>query len=483
MTVKHTTSQAPSAPEDTKASPIIHVIGLGVTESGQFSDEARTALLTADLVIGSERQLNIIQPVLSHARKNTPCPDHAALNAGAQHSPHHNTDAIDVHTTQTHADTQTAQAAKPQQRLLPKLSTLKEMINTSGAEQVVILASGDPLYYGIGRWLSQQFSAERLRFYPAISSIQAACHSIGLSLQDAKVISLHGRPVLSLRRHLAQQQYLVVLTDQHSTPPALAALCEEAGFAESQLWVCERLGYQNQLVRKFSVSALCDKSVTSPDTRFDPLHVTIIKVIGQSRYLPSFPGIADQHFITNNEAGRGLITKREVRLAVLSLLQPAPADIGWDIGAGCGGVAVEWALWNPLGHVYAIEHHATRFNCLAQNQQRFGVAENLNPINGRAPGILATLPAANKIFIGGSDGELPSLLATLWENLPPQGVIVTSAVMETSKASLIQFAESLPKSATETLQIGINKGGELAGHLLYRPSLPVTLFKFTKHQQ
>lgn len=431
-------SQTINKPNDIKVNqPLIHIVGLGVTETEQLSSDARTALLAAKLVIGSERQLEIVRPLLNAPK---------------------------------------SQAFDQRMQILPKLNLLKAMVDESGTEQVVILASGDPLYYGIGRWLSKQFTAEQLRFYPAVSSIQAACHAIGLSLQDAKVISLHGRPVLALRRHLAQQQYLVILTDQHSTPQALAALCDEAGFGDSQLWVCERLGYQDQQIREFIASKL--SSSNSPT--IDPLHVTIIKVIGQSRYLPSFPGIPDQHFITDSETGRGLITKREVRLAILSLLQPAPSDIGWDIGAGCGGVAVEWALWNSLGTVHAIEHHATRFDCLQQNQQRFGVVDNLMLVNARAPEVLAKLPPANKIFIGGSDGELPNLLESLWENLPLNGVIVASAVMETSRIQLIQFAEKRAKSGVETLQVSVSKGGELAGQLLYRPSLPVTLFKFTK---
>jgi precorrin-6Y C5,15-methyltransferase (decarboxylating) len=146
--------------------PLIHIIGLGVTETEQFSADALDALSQAALVIGSERQLEIVQPILE--KQNT--------------------------------------------IVLPKLNQLKSVIEDSATEQVVILASGDPLYYGIGRWFSKQFPAEQLRYYPAVSSIQAACHSIGLSLQDAKVISLHGRPVLTLRRYLAQQNYLVILT-------------------------------------------------------------------------------------------------------------------------------------------------------------------------------------------------------------------------------------------------------------------------------
>jgi precorrin-6Y C5,15-methyltransferase (decarboxylating) len=228
---------------------------------------------------------------------------------------------------------------------------------------------------------------------------------------------------------------------------------------------------------------------------FDPLHVTIIEInrdfvsVGDSsskpnkHYLPSFPGIPDEHFITDNEAGKGLITKREVRLAILSLLQPAPDDIGWDIGAGCGGVTVEWALWNPLGSVHAIEHHPKRLDCLQQNRDRFGVVDNLHIVAGRAPQALSELPAANIIFIGGSDGELPNMLQTLWQSLPLDGVIVASAVMETSRMQLLQFSQSpefTESGRLETLQIAVSKGGELAGQLLYRPNLPVTLFKFTK---
>ena len=419
--------------------PFIHIIGLGVTETEQLSTDALAAIAQAALVIGSERQLEVVQSSLK-AQKTA---------------------------------------------VLPKLSQLTSLIENSSAQQIVILASGDPLYYGIGRWFSQQFTAEQLRYYPAVSSVQAACHSIGLSLQDTKVISLHGRPVLTLRRHLAQQRYLVILTDQHSSPQALATLCHEAGFTQSRLWVCEQLGYENQKVREFSVGELVNDSTDLP---FNPLHVTIIKVAGETQYLPSFPGIPDHHFITDSDAGRGLITKREVRLAILSLLQPAPDDIGWDIGAGCGGVAVEWALWNPLGSVHAIEHHPKRFECLEQNQQRFGVVDNLNTVQGRAPEVLSNLPAANKIFIGGSDGELPTLLTSLWKTLPIGGVIVASAVMESSRSQLIQFAGQIEDSAqtdthngeVETFQVAVSRGGKLAGQLLYRPSLPVTLFKFTK---
>lgn len=422
----------------------IHIIGLGVAEFAQLTQPSESALRSAQIIIGSKRQLETVRRITSNA------------------------------------------LSLEEEIVLPDLGELEAVLASHSGKCIAILASGDPLYYGIGRWLSKRYSLDEISFYPAVSSIQAACHSIGLSLQDAEVVSLHGRPLVTLRRYLAQHQNLVILTDKHSTPQALALECQQAGFEESSLWVCEKLGYKEQQVRQFAVGELIEAENNTSLT-FDSLHVTIIQVKGQSKYLPTFPGIPDAHFITDAEAGKGLITKREVRLAILSLLQAAPGDIGWDIGAGCGGVAVEWALWNPLGQVHAIEHHDARLRCLGENRDRFGVVSNLNIVAGRAPEVLSELPAANKIFIGGSDGELSNLLEMLWESLPNNGVIVASAVMESTRSCLINFSENLRLNEqsdgdVETLQIAVSRGGELAGQLLYRPALPVTLFKFTKHK-
>ena len=406
----------------------IHIIGLGVAEFAQLTYQAEWALQDAEIVIGSERQLETVRRFTGKS------------------------------------------LILEEEIILPPLSELEDLLASHSGKCIAILASGDPLYYGIGRWLSQRYSVDEISFYPAVSSIQAACHSIGLSLQDAEVVSLHGRPLTTLRRHLAQHQNLVILTDKHSTPQALALECQQAGFDESLIWVCEKLGYREQQVRQFAVSELLIDKEDDSSLVFDPLHVTIIQVNGQSKdlstsYLPTFPGIPNAHFITDAEAGKGLITKREVRLAILSLLQPAPGDIGWDIGAGCGGVAVEWALWNPLGQVHAIEHHDARLICLGENRDRFGVFNNLKIVAGRAPDVLSELPTANKIFIGGSDGELSNLLDMLWESLPNNGVIVASAVMESTRSCLINFSENLRLNEqldgdVETLQIAVSRGGE-----------------------
>ncbi len=414
----------------------IHVIGLGVSQVARLDPTAEQALRSADLVIGSERQLAVIASLLA--------PGQNALT-------------------------------------LPGLGELKALLASqakAGVAQVAVLASGDPLFYGIGRWFGRHFDAQQLHFYPAISSIQAACHRLGLSLQEVTVLSLHGRPLEKIRTQLRRNRDLVILTDRFSTPQVLAGECIAAGFDDSLLTICECLGYAEERVTTFRATEL-----VASETVFDPLHVTILRTRGAGGVLPAFPGIADEQFVTDGPAGKGMLTKREVRLAILSLLQPGDHDVIWDIGAGCGGVAVELAYWNERTEVHAVEHHPDRLRCLEANRRRFGVVSNLQVAEGRAPEALDALPRPDKVFIGGSDGELPGLLGQVWGALPAGGMLVASAVMETTRQQLLGFLQQRQARADgqwETLQVAVSKGGELAGQLLYRPGLPVTLFKFLK---
>ena len=424
---------------------MIHIIGLGVSEHAELNRSARIALEGSNWVVGSARQLQVIE----HLKPET---------------------------TQT--------------LLLPplrELSTWLESIEPS--DKVSILASGDPLFYGIGRWFSKHYSAEKLSFYPAVSSIQAACHALGLSLQDVDVLSLHGRPVAQIRKTLKPAQTLVVLSDKKSVPQVLAQECINAGFESSMITVCETLGYPEQKISRFEVSRLSES-----DQLFDPLHLSVIEVQGKGLILPSFPGIPNENFITDvantgtaeknqSKNNSKMLTKREVRLAILSLMQANNSDVIWDIGAGCGSVAVELAYWNKQVQVHAVEHHEARLACLEANRDRFGVVSQLNVTAGRAPEKLSGLPDPTKVFIGGSGGSLPEILALVWQKLPIGGVLVASAVTEATKQHLFQFMdvrESVQDVELETLQVSISKGSKLAGQLLYRPSLPVTLFKFMK---
>jgi len=422
----------------------IHVIGLGVADAAILASDARNALGDADMVIGSERQLAMVADMLDIMSEMNQDPDNRF---------------------------------QTQQVILPKLAELEPLILANQALKIVVLASGDPLHYGIGRWLTKKLGNHNLQFHGGVSSVQAACHHLGLALQDIEVLSLHGRPLAKIYTVLNNNHKLVVLTDKNSQPQHLAQACMHAGFNDSKITVCERLGYEDQIIRSFNVADLANGREC-----FNALHVSVVEVQGKGAFLPNFPGIEDQHFITGREAGKGMITKREVRVQILSLLQASRGDVIWDIGAGCGSVAVELAYWQPNANIYAIEHHPDRLNCLAANQQRFGVVANLHTIAGRAPEQLAELPMANKVFVGGSDGELSEILQQSWQQLPVGGVLVASAIMESTKSKLHTFSDTLTaeESATESMQVAISKGTKLAGQLVYKPNYPVTLYRFIK---
>ncbi|WP_227803963.1 precorrin-6y C5,15-methyltransferase (decarboxylating) subunit CbiE [Marinomonas profundi] len=435
----------------TKTQMPIHVIGLGVNQVAHLDIAAQAVLASLspqDIVLGAPRQ----------------------------------------HETIAHY------AHQAQREDLPKLKVLKDAFaqwQSQGATQVVVLASGDPLYYGIGAWLMRTFSLDTLRFYPNVSSIQMACHRLGLSLQDVQVVSLHGRPLASLRRHLQSNKTLLLLTDQYSQPKQIAEECVRAGLDQSEITVCEALGYAQEKVRTFVAEAFI-KDVLETELAFDPLNVIALKTSQQISRYPSSVGIPDASFVTDKGDGKGMITKREVRLAILSYMNIEQGDTVWDIGAGCGGVSVEMAYWHPRSQIIAIEHHPDRLACLTANQDRFGVIQNLSIVAGRAPDALVDLLAQNKgqntlpnkVFIGGSDGELTALMTQVWDLLPIGGSLMVSAVTEETKYHVMQFAQQrdAEQDADEqSLQVSIAKGERLAGQRLFRPSLPVTLYHFRKY--
>jgi len=418
--------------------PNITVIGLGICQPPLLNAKALDALRTCDCIMGSPRQLESVAHTLA-------LPDSSNLS----------------------------QRKVSQVRLpLPKLKQIADDIKDF--DQVTILASGDPLLFGIGKYLQSQFNGQ-VTCISGISSLQGACELTGLSLQDAQLVSLHGRPLSNLNRYLQPNRNLLILTDQHSHPQAIAQALVAANLGQSTIHICERLGYEDQSLQQFTATQLATLT-----TRFAELHVTVVHTQGGGNVMPNFPGIPDTHFVTDGESGKGLLTKREVRLNILSLLQPAPQETAWDIGAGCGGVTIELALWNPLGQVYGIEHHDQRIACLNANKEAFGVSTNLHVIQGKATDCLAELPNPDKVFIGGSGGELSAILQLSWQRLKPGGRLVASAVTEPSKATLREFTQLIGQGPEDYLQVAVSRHDTIAGHDVLRPALPVTLMCWHK---
>ncbi len=327
-------------------------------------------------------------------------------------------------------------------------SALAQQLIANQHKAIAVLASGDALLYGIGNWLNQRVGKANLVFYPNISSVQACFHHLGFAWQEAQIISLHGRPPSVLRRYLKTQQLTAILTDQQSNPVAIAGELLEQGFAESQIWVCQAMGSQQQQVTQHHVAELA-----ALQQDFHALTVCVVRLHGHNPALPAFPGIADHFFSTGAPPGFGMISKREVRLAILSLMQPSNAEIAWDIGAGCGSVSVEWARWNERGHIYAIERDPERIKHIKINSARFGTALNLTIIEGHAPMCCNSLPSPDCVFIGGSSG-LGEMLEYGWQRLKPGGKLVASAVTESSRGALATFTN---RKLHEWIEIQVSK--------------------------
>ncbi len=404
--------------------PTLTVVGLGVGSETHLSDAARAALDESELVIGSKRQLAALP----------------ALQAECVHYP-------------------------------SPFSDLWTLLEQWAGRRVALLASGDPLLCGIGATLVRRLGPERIAFHPAVSSVQVAFARIGRSWSEAEIVSLHGRPLTSLRASLRNNRLYAIFTDARSHPLALAELLTECGYGDSTLWVLEDLGTPAERITSFRAEAL-------PARPFSPLNVVVVETRGSGRLLPEFPGIPDERFSTDGEQpGSGMISKREVRLAILSLLESGNGDVGWDVGAGCGAVAVEWARWNPGGRVLAVESDPNRVHHIEVNRDRFGVVANLEVHLARAPEALETLPNPNAVFVGGGGRRLPELLNYCWQRLERGGRLVASAVTEESRACLAAFARD--KDA-ELSQLAVARGASLGDQRLLRPLLPVLLLKRTK---
>ena len=347
---------------------------------------------------------------------------------------------------------------------------LADQLNANQQKSIAVLASGDALIHGIGSWLNRLVGNANLIFHPNISSIQSCFHHLGLAWQSAQIISLHGRPLSSLRRYLKDQQLIAAFTDPQSNPVAIAQELSAQDFGESRIWVCEAMGGKQQRVTQHRAAELA----ALPQS-FHALNVCVIHLHGNPPALPTFPGIADHFFSTGAQPGFGMISKREVRLAILSLMQPGNGEIAWDIGAGCGSVSVEWARWNEQGRMYAIEREPGRIEHIKTNSERFGSRLNLTVIEGHAPHCCASLPDPDCVFIGGSNG-LRAMLEYTWQRLKPGGKLVASAVTAPSRLALQKFTRG--KHGREWIEIQVSKNLPDSDH--ERALSPVVLAKCLK---
>lgn len=351
-----------------------------------------------------------------------------------------------------------------QHELWPSPFSLESVLARRGTP-VCVLASGDPLFYGVGASLARQLPAEELRVFSSPSSVSLAAARLGWPLQEVTVLSLVARPLAALQAQLFPGARLLLLSNDGESPAAVAELLRARGFASSRLTVLEHLGGAQErridslasdwaLPRSADLNLLAIECVADADARLLPL-------------TPGLPDDAYQH--------DGQLTKRDVRAITLARLAPQPGELLWDVGAGCGSIGIEWMRAHPSCRAIAIEADAGRQAHIQHNRDALG-APALQLVAGRAPEALAGLSAPDAIFIGGGV-TVPGMLEQCWASLKPGGRLVANAVTLQSEAALVAWRE---KVGGELTRISVAQAQPLGGFDTWRSALPITLLEVRK---
>ena len=352
--------------------------------------------------------------------------------------------------------------------LLPRLQQ-----SLAAGERVVLLASGDPLWFGIGRLLLQHLPAERLRFHPAPTSLQLAFARLGRPWQDATWISLHGRDPEPLAARLQQRPAaLAVLTD-----PARGGAAEVRGIlrasgleAAYQVWLAERLGHPAERLQ-----LLAPADPLPPD--LDPLHLVLLiavqPAVPSPEALPLF-GIPDGLWLQRADQP-GLMTKREVRIQLLADLELPESGVLWDIGAGVGSVGLEALRLRPGMTLWAVERRAGAAALIGANATRLGVRP-AGVLEGEAPAALASLPDPDRVLIGGGGRDRREVLQAVLGRLRPGGVVVIPLATVEALAELRPLLEQA-SCRVEISQHQAWRGTPLADGTRLQPLNPVLVLR------
>ena len=352
----------------------------------------------------------------------------------------------------------------------PLEQTLKTIDKIATERRTLVLASGDPLFFGIGRRLVELLGKERLHVLPNISAVQHLFARLAEPWEDAVVVSLHGRggasvdsgPWLQVVREHAK---VAIYTDPHNTPGKIAELLLAAGLSDRTLAVGEDLGTPVEKIALFSLEEAKSKG-------FSPLNVVAVLRPAQCRaaldeLAPAVFGIAEEAF----EHQAGLITKTEVRAVALASLQLKPDLVLWDLGAGSGSVSIEAARIVRLKSAYAVEKNVARYQDLLENAARLAPGA-IVAINEDSLHVLQQLPDPDRVFIGGAGDNLLPILRHCAERLREAGRIVQTIVtLETLQAAL-SFWRDQPFVVTVT-QLQVNRSSPILNTLRLQALNPV----------
>ncbi len=323
----------------------------------------------------------------------------------------------------------------------------------------VVLASGDPFWFGIGSALARLLPAWEYACLPVASSFSLACAGLGWSLQEVTTLSLCGRPLAALLPALQPGARLLVLCADAATPAEVASVLRDRGFGGSVLHLMQALGGPRaRVVRQRADQAL-------PDA-IDPLNLLGLELAASpdARVIPLAAGLDDALFEQD-----GQFTRREIRALTLSALAPRQGERLWDVGCGSGSVGIEWMLRHPANRAIGIDRAPARIARAARNALSLGVPA-LEFRQGAAPEILHGLPAPDAVFIGGG-ATVPGVLDAARDALPPGGRLVVNAVTIETEAVLLAARAAHGGSLT---RIGIDRLDAVGGMHALRPAMRIT---------
>lgn len=318
----------------------------------------------------------------------------------------------------------------------------------------VVLATGDPLCHGIAPYLAQHLCVQALDILPNLSTLQLACARVGLAWQDARIVSVHARDagewargatpahgLYALAQALRAHGRLLVLTSPDNSPDRIARLLLAEGLGDDfHMAVAENLLQPEERV-------LAELSpLEAAGMRFADLNVVLLWRTTPAPRPVRF-GLADTEF-AQRQPDKGLITKQEVRAVSLARMQLRADSVVWDIGAGSGSVGLEAARLCAQGHVYAIEKNEADFAIAGQNHAAFGVG-NYSLFHGKAPEGLDAWPDPDAVFVGGSGGELATLIEQVLRRLRPQGTLVMNFVTLENLATATATLQSMEAQGIE----------------------------------